>query len=143
MTLAAVVTSPLRRARQTAAAIVHATGAPLSLDDRLIDRDYGAWAGNSAADVARRFGTIDAAPGVEPTDTFTVRVVAAVVAATDQWPGLAVALIAHDAVNRHAIAALVTGAPPAGEIVQRTGCWNRLVRHPAGWSAEVLDAVPT
>jgi broad specificity phosphatase PhoE len=49
--LTAVVTSPLRRARQTADAIAAACGVPVELDDRLIELDYGDWDGRALADV--------------------------------------------------------------------------------------------
>jgi hypothetical protein len=57
-----------------------------------------------------------------------------------RWPNRSVAVVAHDAVNRYAIAALVPDAPAAGEIPQRTGCWNRLERSPTGWAAPIVDA---
>lgn len=41
----AVVTSPLARARDTAAAIAAATGAPLRVDERLTEVDYGPFEG--------------------------------------------------------------------------------------------------
>jgi broad specificity phosphatase PhoE len=41
----AVVTSPLVRARDTAQAIADATGAPLAVDERLTEIDYGAFEG--------------------------------------------------------------------------------------------------
>ena len=62
-----VVSSPLTRAVQTARAMATATGSDLSLDLRLIDRDYGSWAGARASEVADRFGCLDDAPGVEPS----------------------------------------------------------------------------
>ncbi len=46
--IAAVVSSPLRRARQTADAV----GLPVRVDDRLIELDYGEWEGTPVADVA-------------------------------------------------------------------------------------------
>jgi broad specificity phosphatase PhoE len=49
--LAAVLTSPLRRARQTAEAIAAVCGAPVEVDERLIELDYGDWDGRALADV--------------------------------------------------------------------------------------------
>ena len=49
--LTAVVTSPLRRARQTADAIAAACGAPVEVDERLVELDYGEWDGRALADV--------------------------------------------------------------------------------------------
>ena len=52
--IAAVVSSPLRRARQTATAIAAVAGCEVEVDDRLIELDYGDWDG-------RPLGEIDAA----------------------------------------------------------------------------------
>jgi broad specificity phosphatase PhoE len=48
-----VVTSPLRRARDTASPIAAACGVPVEIDERLIEIDYGEWEG-------RPFAALDA-----------------------------------------------------------------------------------
>jgi broad specificity phosphatase PhoE len=53
----AVYTSPLVRARDTAAAIAAATGAPLTIEPRLIEVDYGAFEGLDRVDAVERFGS--------------------------------------------------------------------------------------
>ena len=63
--LNAVVSSPLKRALDTAMPVAAGTKAPLSIDDRLSDRFYGELAGHSLEQVEKRFGSIDAAPLVE------------------------------------------------------------------------------
>lgn len=52
---ARLVTSPLQRARATAAIIGQASGLDASIDERLIELDYGSWDGTSlsAADAER------------------------------------------------------------------------------------------
>jgi broad specificity phosphatase PhoE len=54
-----VVSSPLARAQQTATRIAAATGAPLEIDPRLVELDYGEWDGRRVtgmpADVAARW----------------------------------------------------------------------------------------
>jgi broad specificity phosphatase PhoE len=52
----AVYTSPLVRARQTAQAIAHATGASLTIDDRLIELDYGPFEGLDREGARETFG---------------------------------------------------------------------------------------
>jgi probable phosphoglycerate mutase len=47
----AVVTSPLLRARDTAAAIARAVGRPLEVDERLTELHYGDWDGARIADL--------------------------------------------------------------------------------------------
>lgn len=47
--VARVVTSPLRRARDTASAIAEACGVPVEIDERLVEIDYGEWEGRPFA----------------------------------------------------------------------------------------------
>ena len=52
----AVFTSPLSRARDTARAIADATGAPLTVDERLTEVDYDAFEGLDRAQASARCG---------------------------------------------------------------------------------------
>jgi len=52
----AVITSPLIRARDTARAIADATGAPLTVDERLTEVDYGAFEGLDRAGAREQIG---------------------------------------------------------------------------------------
>ncbi len=52
--VAAVVSSPLRRARQTAQAVAEALGVPLTVHDGLIETDFGAWEGLTFAEARER-----------------------------------------------------------------------------------------
>jgi broad specificity phosphatase PhoE len=140
--LVAIVTSPMQRAVQTADAMVEASAAALSVHEGLVDRDYGPWAGVSADEVDRRFGSVDGAPGVEPADVFAERVAQAVAAIGDQWAPGPVAVVAHDAVNRYTLARLVPAVGHPGRISQRTGCWNLLERRHDSWCAPIIDALP-
>jgi broad specificity phosphatase PhoE len=147
VTLDAVYASPLRRSVQTAAPIARASGLDVGIDDGLLDRDYGPWTGHRKAEVITEFGSLDAAPGVEPWARFSERVVAGfdAVAATHhgQVDGV-VAIVAHDAVNQAVLQALFPDRfPDHHAIRQRNGCWNRLQpAPPSGWTLAVLDAVP-
>jgi len=46
-----ILTSPLLRARQTAAAIAERSGAAVEVDDRLIELDYGEWDGKPLSEM--------------------------------------------------------------------------------------------
>lgn len=76
----AVYSSPLRRARETAAPIAAAVGTEVVVDDRLIELDYGDWDGRSFPDLppeelARwRHDMTFAPPGGESLRTVTARV---------------------------------------------------------------------
>ena len=72
----AVICSPLVRARDTARAIADASGAPLAVDERLTEVDYGPFEGLDRADASEQIGpAFDAwradpfgspVPGMEP-----------------------------------------------------------------------------
>lgn len=49
--VAAVYSSPLRRARQTATAIAAVSGCEVEIDDRLIELDYGDWDGRPLGEI--------------------------------------------------------------------------------------------
>ena len=51
--VAALLTSPLLRARQTAEPIGEACGVPVEVDDRLIEIDWGAWEGRATGSLAK------------------------------------------------------------------------------------------
>lgn len=137
-----IFTSPLARARMTAAAIGDTTGLHPLLVFRFADRDYGPWNGALRADVEREFGHVDAAPGVEPRERFDRRVLGAFTAKAEQAPS-AFLVVAHEAVNQLLLARLTgTLATDPDRIPQRTGCWNQLTRHDGRWAAAVVDAVP-
>lgn len=81
-----IVTSPLQRARRTAEAVAEATGAPLIVDDDLIEADFGQWQGLTFAEARERWpdelaawlATPDAAPpGGESFAMVAMRVLAA------------------------------------------------------------------
>ncbi|MEI8198158.1 MAG: histidine phosphatase family protein, partial [Phycisphaerae bacterium] len=52
--IAAVVSSPLQRAYDTAAAVADALGLPVRVDDDLIETDFGEWEGLTFAEAAER-----------------------------------------------------------------------------------------
>jgi len=84
----AIISSPLRRVVETAGPLAHLTGLVTRLDERLIDRDYGAWAGISADDVMAQWGSLDAAPGVEAAAEVANRAVAALSDIADEAWGV-------------------------------------------------------
>jgi probable phosphoglycerate mutase len=139
----AVISSLVLRARQTAATIAVTTRAPLTIEPRVIDRDYRDWAGLPESTLRERYGSIDAAPDIETLATFTDRITASLDDVTKRFAGRHVIVVAHDAVNRHLLASLVPapGGDPAA-ITQRPSCWNRLERNGTTWTAPVVDVMP-
>jgi broad specificity phosphatase PhoE len=116
--VAAVLTSPLRRAHQTAVAVAEATSAPLAAHDGLVEADFGTWEGLSFAEARDRdpelhdrwLGSHDVAPpGGESFAEVRERVLAALDAVVAAHPARTVVLVTHvtpiKAILRHALAA--------------------------------------
>jgi broad specificity phosphatase PhoE len=111
-----VVASPLRRARETAQPVAESTGLAVRTDDCFLDRDYGPWAGTPKEAVVARWGSVDAAPGVEPRSAVRDRAVR----------GLTALVVSHDAVNREVLAAVDPNLGDPDGIPQDNGCFNIL-----------------
>ena len=139
---ARVVSSPLRRAVQTAEAIARRAGVRVQVDRGLIDRDYGSWAGHSKDELIDRWGSVDAAPGVERPEHVLYRACVVLVQQLDFLGPYPVVLVSHDAVNRALLAHLDPALGPASRIDQRTACWNELVHRMGDWRVELVDQKP-
>ncbi len=115
----AVICSPLTRARDTARAIADAAGAPLTVDERLIEVDYGPFEGLDRAGASERLGAaFDAwradpfgapVPGMEPLADALRRARAASAAALEahQHP----VIVGHQGILRIVLVALGEIAP--------------------------------
>lgn len=132
-----VVTSPLRRAVDTAQAIATRASAPVVVDERLIDRDYGPWAGEREDAVMAEWGVLDNAPGVERTESVVARARATLDAQTDR--GDPVVLVSHDAVNRALLHELDPELGSRDGPSQRTACWNPLLHLDGRWLVDQVD----
>ena len=139
---ARVVSSPLRRAVQTAEAIARRAGVRVQVDRGLIDRDYGSWAGHTKDELIDRWGSVDAAPGVERPEHVLYRACVVLVQQLDFLGPHPVVLVSHDAVNRALLAHLDPTLGPASRIDQRTACWNELVHVMGDWRVELVDQKP-
>jgi broad specificity phosphatase PhoE len=134
-----VICSPLQRAVATAQAIGSAAGAPVVIDNRLNDRDYGPSTGQPRADVERRYGSVDAAPGVEPLAAVADRACRAFLElVAEHGPG-PVVLVSHDAFNQALLHQIDT---TLSDIGQRTGCWNQLSLIDRAWRVDAYDQKP-
>jgi probable phosphoglycerate mutase len=121
-----VAASPLRRARETAQPVAAYAGLTVTTDGCLLDRDYGPWAGTPEAAVVAQWGSVDAAPGVEPRAAVRGRAVQGLTALARRFPGRSVVAVSHDAVNREVLAALDPRLGDPDDIPQDNGCFNIL-----------------
>jgi broad specificity phosphatase PhoE len=129
-----VISSPLQRAVATARAV----GAPVTIDVRLNDRDYGPMTGRLREEVMREYGSIDLAPGVEPLTALAERARHAFFElVADYGPGPLV-MVSHDAFNRALLGQL---DPALRDVEQRTACWNQLSLVGGVWQVDAYDQV--
>lgn len=144
-----VLSSPLTRAVQTAAPIARAAGLEVRIDTRLLDRDYGEFDGTRESEVTAAYGSLDAAPGVEPA----AAVVARARAVLDEVAALAdrtVVVVSHDAVIRLLLDTLAPTPRGTGHLSPRTGSWSLLRHDDLGWwlvavnrKDDPVETVPT
>lgn len=130
--LSAVVASPLRRARETAQPVADRAGLKVATDRRLVDRDYGRWAGTSRESVVARWGSVDGAPGVEPLVVVRDKAVECLTDIARRAHGGMVVAVRHDAVNRQALVAFDADLGDPDALPQENGwaAWP----FPACWS---------
>ncbi len=101
--ITAVVSSPLERTRETAAAIAGRLGLPVITEDALTEIDFGAWEGmrfdalhgDPAWQAFNRFRSSVAPPGGETMLAAQQRAIDAVLRLHAQWPGQTIAVISH------------------------------------------------
>lgn len=120
-TVRAVVSSPLRRCRETAAAAADRLGLPVEIDDELREADFGVWEGLTFAEIRARYPGEMAAwlrspaavPGEtgEPFDAVTRRVESVRDRLLARYAGSTVLVVSHVAPLRTLIR-LSLGAPP-------------------------------
>ena len=154
----AVVTSPLRRARRTAAAVLDRlpsrAGAEVDVrvDDAWAEADFGAWEGLTYAQVARRDaelltrwqGATDVAPpGGETLDEVVARVEAARAAVVTEHPGRTVLVVTHTTPVRVAVREAMEAGPAALWRLRVTPCAVTAVRYWDDGGVEVVTANAT
>ncbi len=102
--IAAVLTSPLARARRTAEGVAAAVGVPLEVRDGLVETDFGDWEGLTFAEARERdpglHGRWLSVPDVAPPGGESFAVVGRRVAAEREailaaYPGRTVVLVSH------------------------------------------------
>lgn len=136
----AVITSPLQRAVATAQAIGTAARAPVTVDARLTDRDYGPMTGLRRDDVEHRYGSVDSAPGVENRTALADRAQRAFLELVSEFVADSIVLVSHDAFNTALLARLDPSLEPT-RIGQRTACWNQLSLVEGAWRVDAYDIV--
>jgi probable phosphoglycerate mutase len=140
--LVAVISSPLLRARQTAQPVAERAGLEATVDQCLLDRDYGPWTGVSEESVKQQWGSVDRAPGVEPRLAVRDRAVPGLTGIARRHLGGTVVVVSHDAVNREVLAALDPGLGDPDAIPQDNGCFNTLEWHGGRWAVLGVNELP-
>jgi broad specificity phosphatase PhoE len=116
----AVLTSPLRRARQTAAAVADALDVPLEVREALTETDFGGWEGLTFTEAAERDPQLHARwlgdehvppPGGESFADVGVRLAAERAAVLAAYPGETVVVVSHVTPIKLLLRAALAGGP--------------------------------
>jgi len=144
---AVLVCSPMRRTRQTAAAIAEATGLTPGVDERWIEAGFGEWEGLTFAeivkgwpvDVARWQGSMSSPPpGGESLQAVVDRVRAARRDVVERNPGQVVVVVSHVTPVRAVVHEALSAGPAALWSVRIGPCSVTAVRFWRDGNAEVL-----
>jgi broad specificity phosphatase PhoE len=110
------------------------------IDPRLVDRDYGPWAGEPADDLRSRFGAdLPHLPCSESLQAVTDRALAFLDEQAEHGPRGPVVLVTHDVVNRLLLHALDPAVGPAHAIEQQTAGWNAIELTSTGWRVRTIN----
>jgi broad specificity phosphatase PhoE len=140
--LAAVVSSPLQRAVDTAAPIGARAGIGVEIDERLIDRDYGSWAGKPKSELIARWGSLDAAPDVESSAEVLARAMDAFNDVAGRTGSGSAAIVTHDALLQLLLPALDPRLDQVDPLPQGTGCYNVIEKRGDDWFAASVNVTP-
>lgn len=114
-----ILASPLKRTKQTAAALSRATGLPVHYEDAWLECSFGIWDGMSIDEVKEKYpadyhswicSTGFAPPGGESYDAVAVRIDEALEQIVAMYPGQCVAVVSHNGTIKTA-AKLAIGSP--------------------------------
>jgi len=134
----AVVSSPLRRARETAQIIADGLGIPLGAAyPGLIERDYGPLEGTPSSDAIDRWPTREY-PGAETLDSVATRGAAALAQIAADHPDGAVLVVCHGTIIRYTLARLA-GRPVPGI---DNGSVSMVRSDGPGWEVATVNGIP-
>lgn len=117
-----LISSPMKRAQQTAQAIAQSTHLPIIEDEIWTELSFGHWDGLTNQEVREKFGeeyeawlssTAVAPKDGESHNSLAARIEAALSHLVDTYPGKKVVVVTHNMVIRHAVR-ITIGAPIEG-----------------------------
>jgi broad specificity phosphatase PhoE len=141
--IAAIYSSPLLRARQTAEAIAAHHRVEVKIEPDLREIDYGDWEGLKVADVLEQFPEIEklrreepmkfAAPNGEPMRRFAERVISAIQRVAASHADETICVVAHQTVNRFILCWILQSPHPSHRISSPIDFrfWRQLRQDPA------------
>jgi broad specificity phosphatase PhoE len=141
--LAVLVASPLQRAVDTAARIGARADLRVEVDERLIDRDYGGWAGKPKSELIARWGSLDAAPEVEPAADVLARAMDAFNDVARRTGSGSAAMVTHDAVLQLLLPELDPRLEQVDPLPQETGCFDVIEQRGDGWMVTRVNVTPS
>ncbi|MFC5465207.1 histidine phosphatase family protein [Lederbergia graminis] len=120
-----IITSPLKRAQQTAEIINEALNLPIIIMDDFIERSYGDAEG-MLLEVRRKFYPDGSYPNQEERETLNNRVIAGVERIKQKYDGTKVIIVAHGAVINTLLATFSNGEIGSGKTRLGNACISHI-----------------
>lgn len=135
-----MITSPLKRAKQTAEIIQKQLQLPLMEMPEFMERGYGAAEGLTPEDRASKFPD-KAYPGQEERDSFILRVMLGIDKINEEHKGKTVLLVAHGAVINAILAELSSGEIGSGKTSLINACISNIEYKNEAWKIKNYNQV--
>lgn len=131
-----LLSSPLTRARQTAAVVAHRLGLPAAIESPLlIERSFGIGEGKTYAEWQQHYSQLDEIPGAESQASVRARSRMLLGFIEREYAGARVLAVSHGALIRFVLDEVTAGKlPPAGERLQNASLHT--LRHDKLWVAD-------
>jgi uncharacterized phosphatase len=137
-----VLTSPLGRAKETAAIILaEMTGTELLVEPMLIERSFGIGEGMLYSEWHEMYGQLEEIPGAESNNAITLRSRQLLDLILEKYSGAKILAVSHGALIRYLLHEVSKGSvPPAGERLQNASL--HILRHNSSWELDAWAPEP-
>ena len=121
-----IITSPLKRAKQTASVIHEQLGVPMVVADEFIEMHFGKGEGLTLEERQSAFPNQLIYPGQESLESLTKRIVSGLHRIVEEYDGQSICLVAHGRVINDLLNIVSNGDLSGGKLGLVNGCISRI-----------------
>jgi uncharacterized phosphatase len=133
-----LVSSPLKRAYETARIIAHRLSIPeIEVEEQITERDYGEASGLWPEERRSRFP--DGIPGQEDFELLRLRAIAGIEKIAGDHPGKRILVISHGALTNSILYTLSGGEFGSFKTRLKNGCINQITLYKGKWTVDFYN----